>query len=245
VVINKKTVRNLVIVFGIIIFGLTISLLYTFVWRTPTSQEIYAIAQNYVVEVKAQTGDTLISCGSAVLINTDGFFVTNAHVISYTQGGILKEFENYYVRFSFETDYRSVELIEYDVVQDLAILKIQEKPSFSLKPVKIANSTNIKVGDEVYAVGNGMNHGVGLTHGYVSLPRVNIVYNENTRSVIQCDLIINEGNSGGALLNDRGDLLGLTTFRIKDSKGVVIYGMAFCLPSELVSDFLDLHSVNY
>ncbi|UKI50761.1 MAG: S1C family serine protease [Clostridium sp.] len=73
----------------------------------------------------------------------------------------------------------------------------------------------ISSGDKVYAIGNGMNHGIGINEGIISLPQVNIEYENNVRNVIQCDLIINEGNSGGALLDSKGRLIGITTFRLK------------------------------
>lgn len=61
----------------------------------------------------------------------------------------------------------------------------------------------------------------------------------NERNVIQCDLIINEGNSGGALLDSKGRLIGITTFRLKDYSGNVIYGIAFCIPIRDVIDYLN------
>jgi serine protease DegS len=180
-----------------------------------------------------------------MLINDDGYLVSNAHVASYTQTAALREFENYYIRFSFETGYRAVDLVVYDAGADAAILKLREMPSFKLKPVRIADATKIKAGDEVYAVGIGMNHGIGQTHGYIGLPRVNIEYDGTTHGVIQCDLIINDGNSGGALLNTKGKLLGLTTFRVKDNKGTPIYGIAFCIPSETITGYLVSQDVKY
>ncbi|MDR3293761.1 MAG: S1C family serine protease [Clostridiales bacterium] len=224
-----------------ILLAAVLVLLYVFVWRVPTPQEVFSIAQHYAVELKAERGGDAVSYGSAVLINDDGYLISNAHVVSYTQNTVLQ----YYIRFSFETDYRAVDLVVYDSDIDIAILKLKEKPSFKLKPVRIADATKIKVGDEVFAVGNGMNHGIGQTHGYISLPRVNIEYDGMMRSVIQCDLIINEGNSGGALLNNKGKLLGLTTFRVKDNKGTPIYGIAFCIPTEIITGYLVCQDIKY
>lgn len=84
-----------------------------------------------------------------------------------------------------------------------------------------------------------MNHGIGITEGVVSLPQINIEYEDTIRNVIQCDLIINEGNSGGALLDERGRLIGITTFRLKDNMGNIIYGVAFCIPINMVIDYLN------
>lgn len=81
--------------------------------------------------------------------------------------------------------------------------------------------------------------GVGITEGIISLPEVNIVYEKVNRKVIQCDLTINDGNSGGALLNGEASLIGLTTFRLKDNSCNVIYGITFCIPIDLVITYLN------
>lgn len=63
---------------------------------------------------------------------------------------------------------------------------------------------------------------------------MNIIYEEKTRAVIQCDLTIAQGNSGGALLDKKGRLVGITTFRTKDNSGNVIYGIVYCIPINIV-----------
>lgn len=103
--------------------------------------------------------------------------------------------------------------------------------------MSIGDSNAISAGDVVYAIGNGMNHGIGISKGIVSLPLVNIKYDDSIRIVIQCNLVINEGNSG-ALLDERGRLIGITTFRLKDGSRNVIYGMAFCIPINDVIEYL-------
>lgn len=82
--------------------------------------------------------------------------------------------------------------------------------------MSIGDSNAISAGDVVYAIGNGMNHGIGISKGIVSLPLVNIKYDGNIRIVIQCNLVINKGNCDGALLDERDRLIGITTFRLKD-----------------------------
>jgi S1-C subfamily serine protease len=219
------------------ILVVVLSLLYAFVWRIPTSREVFHNSQSYVVELKSQTGETVVSYGSAILIDGDGTFISNAHMVAYKQMGVYNEFENYDIRFSFETEYRRVNLIKYDIDKDIAVLKLVDCSNIKLKPAKPYDSSKIKSGDKVYAVGNGMNHGIGISRGIVSIPQVNIEYDEKIRGVIQCDLTINEGNSGGALLDERGRLIGITTFRIKDNLGVPIYGVAFCIPINVVMNY--------
>ena len=229
----------------IFIHIITISILlivitcYFFVWKEPTSQEIFADSQTSVVELKSQTGEDIVSYGTAVFIKDDGTLVSNAHMVVYKQAGVYKKFESYEIRFSFEKEYREVTLIKYDLSLDLSVLKLNQTDDATFKAIKTSDSSKLASGDKVYAVGNGMNHGIGITQGLISLPQVNIDYEDNIRNVIQCDLIINEGNSGGALLDSSGRLIGITTFRLKDYSGNIIYGIAFCIPISTVLDYLN------
>ncbi len=207
-------------------------------FKNPTTEDIYKETQYNVVELKAYNDNETISYGSAVLIDDKGTFITNAHVISYEKSGIHKIFNYIEIRFSYEKDYRCVAITKYDNDSDLAIIKLENIDGLYLKPIKFGNSTKIKSGNTVYSIGNGMNHGIGISKGIVSIPLVNIEYKDTTKSVIQCDLVINDGNSGGALLDKRGRLIGITTFRIKDLSLNPIYGVAYCIPVNIIQDFL-------
>jgi S1-C subfamily serine protease len=242
--LSKRKLLKILIPTAAALLAAVLVLLFFLLLRIPTAQEINRHSLDFTVELKSQTSDSIVTYGSAVLVNNDGYFVSNAHVITYSQAAELREFESYKIRFSFETEYREVALIAYDIGLDIAILKLEILPSFKLTPTRFSNK-KLNAGDKVYAAGNGMNHGVGLTQGCVSLPRVNIEYDDKIRSVIQCDLIINDGNSGGSLLNDKGKLIGITTFRLKDNKGNPIYGMAFCIPTEIVIGYLSSKDVQY
>ena len=192
-------------------------------------------AINSVVELKSVIDENNVEYGSAILVSDDGLCYTNAHLVVYSNGGVYKEFNEYYVRFSFEKEFVRSELISYDAEKDIAIIKITEM-SKTYQKSKIGDSSKIAMGDTVYAIGNGLNHGIGLTKGYVSIPRVEIQSEGAMRSVIQCDLTINSGNSGGGLFNDKGELIGITTFRIKDLNGNIAYGLAFSVPVEYFSE---------
>lgn len=235
--VNKRV--TIITICLLILTIITILSCYFFIWKAPSSQEIFKDSQQYVVELKSQTGEDIISYGSAVFIKGDGTLVSNAHMVTYKQSGIYKEFEAFEIRFSFETDYREVSLVKYDLNMDVSILKLNDINGVKFKSADLSDSTRLASGDKVYAVGNGMNHGIGLTQGLISLPEVNIDYEDNIRNVIQCDLIINEGNSGGALLDERGKLIGITTFRLKDNNGNIIYGIAFCIPINVVNEYLN------
>ena len=203
------------------------------------SEEVFQSSKNSVVEVKSYIDENRVCYGSAVLIKEDGTFASNAHLVRYKEGGIYKDFENIEIRFTFEEEYRKVSLIKCDADLDISLLKLYDINNLDLKPLVIGDTTDLKQGQKVYAIGNGMNHGVGITEGIISLSEVNIVFEKVNRKVIQCDLTINDGNSGGALLNEEASLIGLTTFRLKDNSGNVIYGIAFCIPIHLVITYLN------
>ncbi len=207
--------------------------------RQPTAQDIYAQCIDNVVEVKAVTEGVGESFGTAEIISEDGTLVTNAHVVTYTRLNAVNTFEEYFIRFSNEEDYRAVTLDRYDSEKDIAILKMSDTAGLDLKPVKTGNSESLKAGEEVYAVGNASNYGIGIFKGIVSIPLINVVLDGVTRSVIQSDLTIAAGNSGGALLNARGELVGITTFRTKDNSGNVIYGIVYSIPINTVLEFVN------
>lgn len=232
-----KKIKGIIEVFVLGICVMFI-VLYFFLYKIPSPRKILSESQSSVVELKSQTGTDIITYGSAVFIKNDGTLVSNAHMVVYKKAGTYQEFETHEIRFSYETEYRKVSLIKYDVQQDIAILKLNDLSNTQFEAIETKNSSRLVSGDKVYAVGNGMNHGIGITEGIVSLPQINIEYEDTIRNVIQCDLIINEGNSGGALLDERGRLIGITTFRLKDNMGNIIYGVAFCIPINTIIEYM-------
>lgn len=235
--VSKKKPTFTIVALVIIGIFSTFILCHFYIWKAPSSQKVFSNAQQSVVELKSQTGEDIISYGSAVFVDNSGTLVSNAHMVAYKKSGIYKEFESFEIRFSFETEYREVSLVKYDLNKDISILKLNDITTAKFKSVDLGDSTKLSSGDKVYAIGNGMNHGLGITQGLVSLPQVYIDYEDNIRNVIQCDLVINEGNSGGALLDERGKLIGITTFRLKDYSGNIIYGIAFCIPINVVVEY--------
>mgnify|MGYP002748688131 CR=1 FL=1 len=92
--------------------------------------------------------------------------------------------------------------------------------------------------DEVFAIGNLSNYGIGITKGHVSVPKINIIVDGNKKEVIQCDITIVSGSSGGALVNRNGKLIGITTFRTKDNLGNVIHGIGYVIPINRVLEYI-------
>ncbi len=206
--------------------------------NTKSAEEVFQSSLNSVVEIKATTEDVGESFGTAVFVKEDGTLVTNAHVVTYKQMDEYKTFESISIRFAFEERYQDVELIKYDNDLDIAVLKIKNT-NCDLKPIEMGDSKSLKAGNDVYAIGNLNNVGVSLTRGIVSNPSINVAYNGKTRNVIQCNLTIADGNSGGALVDENGKLIGITTFRLKDSSQNVIYGIAYCVPIHTVLQYIN------
>lgn len=236
---DKKKKISFIIISCIIVFSIIIGIIVIINKnkQVPTAKEVFYNNVNSVVEIKAFSEDVGESYGTAVCVKSDGTFVTNAHVVTYTQVGIVSTFEEYSIRFAFEDEYRPIVLIKYDTQMDIAVLKIEDN-SAPYKAIKINNKKNIDFGDKVYAIGNGSNYGLSITQGIVSMPEVNIEYENNIRNVIQCDLTISAGNSGGALLDKYGRLIGITTFRTKDNLGNVIYGIVYSVPIDKVLNYI-------
>lgn len=165
--------------------------------------------------------------------------VTVSHLCYYVNGMLsMPGNENLLTPFSTETDYREVNLIKYDVENDIALLQIIDITGLKLEPIKIGDNSSLEAGAKVYAIGNAANYGIGIFEGIVSNPLVNIDADGVKKSVIQADLTIAAGNSGGALIDANGMLVGITTFRTRDQAGNVIYGIVYSLPINIVMNFV-------
>ncbi|WP_185873490.1 S1C family serine protease [Blattabacterium cuenoti] len=177
-------------------------------------------------ENKFQENDKIpIYHGSGVIISSDGYIVTNHHVIknSYKIEVTLNDQRVY-----------TAKLIGTDPSTDVALLKIDEK---NLPFIYFSDSDKVKVGEWVLAIGNPFDLNSTVTAGIISAKNRNLgILREESRSAIesffQTDAAVNPGNSGGALLNTNGELIGINT-AISSSSGNFI-GYSFASPSNLV-----------
>lgn len=189
---------------------------------------------NSIVELKCEYGDN-DSYGTAVCVNKDGYLITNAHVVTFVKAGERITFDSYKIRYSFDEEYIEVLLITYDQELDLALLKTDDS---NYIPISFGKIDEVKIGDIVYSLGNSQNQGLSLAKGIISKTRVNIVMSNRTATVIASDAYIAEGNSGGALINENNQLIGITSFRLKDDFGNTIYGMGYSIPIDIVENFI-------
>ncbi len=157
--------------------------------------------------------------GSGVIFSKEGHIVTNTH--------ILTNASSVFVEFN-DGEITEAILIGADKYSDIAVLKISGFED--LNPIDSAESSNIRVGDEVLAIGNPFGVGKTVTSGIISATGRD--YGNPYLELLQTDAAINPGNSGGALLNEEGNLIGINSSIY--SKTGTYSGIGFAIPSEKV-----------
>ncbi|MBQ6826458.1 MAG: trypsin-like peptidase domain-containing protein, partial [Thermoguttaceae bacterium] len=166
--------------------------------------------------------------GSGVIVDADGFVITNFHVIC-ENGRLVDGVE--LVLSDGRTVSNGITLIGFDEALDVAVLKIEEP---NLTPIAWGDSDALEVGDAVIALGNPYGLAQTVTEGIVSA-KERFILNENgvaTQEFLQTDAAINPGNSGGALVDERGELVGINTAIY----GERFQGIGFALPSARVRE---------
>jgi len=166
--------------------------------------------------------------GSGVIISSDGFIITNNHVIESAQ--------NIKVILNDKREFEA-KLIGADPSTDIALLKVEAK---DLQFLTYGNSNDLKLGEWVLAVGNPFNLTSTVTAGIVSARSRNLGINEDQLSIesfIQTDAAVNPGNSGGALVNQQGNLIGINT-AIASRTGSYT-GYSFAVPVTIVSKVVE------
>ena len=194
-----------------------------------TAAEVYATNVNSTVGITTSVTTnfwgyqtTSPASGSGFVLSDDGYIITNYHVIE-NSNSITVTF--------YDSTSLPAQIVGYDASNDIAVLKVDAK---NLKPVTLGDSANINVGDEVIAIGNPLGElTFSLTRGVVSaLDRQVTTSNNATMSLIQTDCAINSGNSGGALFNLYGEVIGITNAKYSgnSSSGASIDNIGFAIP---------------
>ena len=165
------------------------------------------------------------AAGSGVIISADGYIVTNNHVVDGADELTVTLNEN-------SKEY-SARIIGADKATDLALIKIDAK---NLPAIVIANSDDVKVGEWVLAVGNPLGLNNTVTAGIVSA-KARHMNTGGITSMIQTAAAINQGNSGGALVNTRGELIGINAMLASPTGSNIGYG--FAIPTSIVKKAID------
>ena len=160
--------------------------------------------------------------GSGVIISKDGYIITNNHVIE--NATVQLKLQQMKIR------HTNAELLGSDEVSDIAVLKIIGEESFPY--IRFADSDQTKIGEWVLAVGNPFNLTSTVTAGIISAKSRDLNdFDSKNQSFIQTDAAVNSGNSGGALVNTNGDLIGINTAITSGTGGFV--GYSFAVPSNV------------
>lgn len=167
--------------------------------------------------------------GSGVIVSEDGYILTNAHVVAEAN----KE-EGANVLF-YDNSKANARILFVDQTLDLAVIKVDKK---GLTPIELGDSENVKVGDKAIAIGNpvGLNLQSTLTSGYISGINRSIQMQDSSvlDGLFQTDAAINSGNSGGALLNKNGQLIGINTAKVQSTDGI-----GFAIPINIAKPIIE------
>jgi len=177
---------------------------------------------NYMGMKKAVAGS-----GSGVILSEDGYILTNNHVISSADSSSfyqVSDAKSIKVKiYGDDTEY-DAKIIGADSQTDLAVLKIDKT---GLTPAELGNSSSVQIGEFVLAIGNPYELDYSVTAGIISALNREMTVENTTYNVIQADCAINSGNSGGALVNSKGEVIGITTLKLA---GDGIEGVSFAIP---------------
>ena len=163
---------------------------------------------------------TTSGAGSGVIYTTDGYIITNYHVVGKDTSTISVTLYNGEV---YEGKY-----IYGDEYADISVIKIEKN---DCTPAKIGDSTKMMLGDTVLAIGNPLGYGLSVTDGIVSALARDVTVENTTMTLMQTSAAINSGNSGGGLFNTDGELIGIVNAKIG---GTSVEGMGFAIPSSTV-----------
>ncbi|MDE6677878.1 MAG: trypsin-like peptidase domain-containing protein [Ruminococcus sp.] len=180
---------------------------------------------------------TTVGTGTGVVITEDGYIVTNAHVIYDSEYGAGLA-DSIKVLMSDDNNY-DAEVIGYDTDCDLAVLKINAD---GLTPAELGDSDSLMLGEDVVAIGNPLGFDLmnTVTRGIVSGLNRNITINDKAMNLIQTDTAINSGNSGGPLINKKGQVIGINSSKMSSSYGSAsIEGIGFAIPSNETARIID------
>jgi serine protease Do len=177
-----------------------------------------------VVQVRTPSG-----LGSGFIINEDGFFITNFHVI---EGETQISIEVYHQRNGQleRKTYKQVRIVAMNKFEDMALLKIEDKDAPKFRSVALGSSRALAVGERVFAIGSPLGLERTVTEGILSTKTRQL----GGELYLQTTAQINPGNSGGPLFNMSGEVVGVTNMKITFGEG-----LGFAIPVDAVKFFLD------
>ena len=177
--------------------------------------------------------------GSGIIISEDGYILTNNHVVSSETTNSQNSFyqvstaTKIKVKLYNDDNIYEAQIVGTDDETDLAVIKIEKT---GLTVAEFADSSTVQVGEFAMAIGNPLGLSTSVTCGIVSAVNVEVTADNQTYHAIQTDAAINSGNSGGALVNSQGQVIGINTLKLA---GEGVEGIGFAIP---INDTLDVTS---
>ncbi len=201
--------------------------------RSNGGVDVFDRNKNGTAEIRANFPGSY-SSGSGLLIDDRGYVITNAHVI--TNKAVPSR--EVLVKVAGETIRASIVCLGDDKGgmgkgDDLALLKLERMPSKGV-PVVFENFANVRIGEQVFVIGNSLGDGTCITSGIVSDKSRNI----NGKQLLMTDCAINGGNSGGPIFNSKGRVIGVIVSSRIQSDGSATEGMNYAIPISTVEAFL-------
>lgn len=192
--------------------------------RELTLQEIYTRLCPTVVGITCYQNGTKWSWGTGVIFTSDGYIVTNAHILEGSDSAdvSLSDGSVYTARF-----------LGSDTATDLAVLKIEAQ---GLDYAVFADSETCQVGDEVVAIGNplGEQYAGTMTNGIISAVDRSVSNKGFSMTLMQTNAALNEGNSGGPLINMYGQVVGITNMKVMFTYSATVEGIGFAIPTSVI-----------
>lgn len=209
--------KNLFLV--ILFFGLIIGSQIVFFNKNQSSGDELKFEEltESIIEIKSTNFRGLSNFGSGIIISDDGYIITASHLVNNVAS----------ITLVYQGNDFPAKLIGYDQFSDVAVLKSEMN---DLRPIKFPNNLDASVGDKVYALGNPFNLGISVSSGILSATGRN--FGNPYLDIFQTDASINRGNSGGALINEKGEFIGMNVSIASISGGSE--GVGFALPSDKV-----------
>lgn len=204
----------------------------------PTNEfkQVVNTVRPFCVELSCSSSSNNASRGTGCIISPR-FIITNAHVIinestNAPHKRIMLDFNE-----SVKAERTEVKVVAYDVKEDIALcVFVNGEVDNKLKFPQFFDAHAVECGDKVFTIGNALGRGLALSSGVVSREVQKNAYNK--AEVLQTDMSINGGNSGGALFNDSGNIIGMMTFTPL-SENLRAYGMSFAVTSNTISEFIE------
>ena len=187
--------------------------------------QIFEQASPSVVSIEAEASDGY-SAGTGVVLTRDGYIITNAHVVAGARDVRVLLHSNRILPAS---------LVGFDAVEDLAVLKVEAE---DLTPAQFGDSNDLRIGEPVAALGDSLGYRATFTDGIVSALDREVEVEGVTMALIQTSAAINYGNSGGPLLNQYGQVMGINTIKIVSEDGSA-EGLGFAIPSARIKYVAD------